>query len=254
MTYLDPNSLLPEYETAPDSDQLRASWPGLVAVARTKQGATHDVFHELSPLPGGFFLAGVGVTGDRLHLREEVLAHLAAGADLKAAMRIALKADSADALGASACYVHFDPLEATMRIESAGPHVSAIYLTAGWGRQLQTAQELDRGTPTTLALRPGEALALVAYPRAWDKHVLSAVHRALPEDAVTLTEADVMDLSAVLDDIAGPSAKFLLYRQDAAGTSDGGGRKDSLMPAGEMNPIWTREDLEFLDRMTCTLV
>ncbi len=252
MTYLDPNSLLPQYET--DSDELRAYWPGLVALARTKWSAKHDVFHELSPLPGGFFLAGVGEAPDGSDLREEVLAHLVAGADLKEAVRIALRFDPTFARGASACYVHFDPLEATMRIESAGPHVSAIYFTAGSGSLLRTAMQLEGGIPVTLALRPGEALALIAHPRDWEKHVLSAVHHALPEDADTLTEADLRDLCAVLDDVAGPSARLLLYRQDGAGTSDEGGRKDSLMPACDMNPIWTREDLEFLDRMACSQV
>ena len=247
MTYLDPYSLLPLYEADSDSDQLRASWPGLVAVARTQSAASHNVFHELSPLPGGFFLAGVGEASVGSHLREEVQAHLVAGADLKEAMQIALRSDPGCA---SASYVHFDPLEATLRIESAGrPHVSAIYVTAGSGTLLRTAMQYEGGTPVTLALRRGEALALIAHPRAWDKHVLSAVHHALPYDAVSLTEANVQNLDAALDSVASPSARLLLYRQDAAGTSYGGGSKDSLMPASELNPIWTREDLEFLDRM-----
>jgi len=248
MTYLDPNSLLPQYDTDNDNDQLRACWPGLVAVARTKSAPKHGVSYELSPLPGGFFLAGVAEASAGLNLREEVQAHLVAGADLKEAMRVAFRSDTDCTFGGSACYVHFDPLEATMRIESAGrQHVSAIYFTAGSGSLLRTAVQRDGGTPVTLALRPGEALALIAHPRVWDKHVLSAVHRALPEDAVTLTEVDVQNLCTALDDIAGPSARLLLYRQDGAGTTYGGGRKDSLMPAGELNPIWTREDLEFLD-------
>jgi hypothetical protein len=252
MTYLDPNPLLPQYET--NNDELRACWPGLVAIARTKSSAKHDVFHELSPLPGGFFLAGVGEATDGSDLREKVLAHLMAGADLKEALRIALRSDATCALRASACYVHFDPLEATMRIESAGQHVSAIYFISGSGGLLRTGTRFESGTPVTLALRPGEALALIAHPRAWEKHVLSAVHHALPEDGVTLTEAELQDLCAVLDDVAGPSARLLLYRQDAAGTSDGGRRKDSLVPAGELDPIWTPEDFEFLDRMACSPV
>lgn len=254
MTYLDPTSPLPQYEIDGHSHQVRACWPGLVAVARAKGATRHDVFHELSPLPGGFFLAGVGEASGISHLREEVLAHVSAGTDLKEALRHALRSDRTCAIGASACYVHFDPLEAALRIESAGPHVSAIYLTAGSGRLLRPVTEIEGRTPMTLALRPGEALGLIAHPRAWEKHVLSSIHHALPEDAVTLTEEDVQDLCAVLDAVARPSARLLLYRQDAAGASDGRGRKDSLMPAGEMDPIWTREDLEFLDRMACSLV
>src|SRR5580693_2125848 len=125
MTYLDPTSLLPQYETEGHNDQLRACWPGLYAVAGTK-AAKHDVFHELSPLPGGFFLAGVGEANQPSHIREKVFAHVSAGTDLKEALRIALRSDVSRGIGASACYVHFDPLEATLRIEGLGPHVSAI--------------------------------------------------------------------------------------------------------------------------------
>ncbi len=253
MTYLDPNSLLPRYETDRESDELRACWPGLVAVARTKWSARHDVFHELSPLPGGFFLAGVGEAGGS-NLREEVLAHLMAGADLKDALRNALGSDFTGAFGASACYASFDPVEATLRIESAGPHVSAVSVTASSARQLRAHTDFEGGAPLTLAVRPGDALALIAHPRAWEKHVLATIHDALPEDAVTLTETDIENLGAVLDEVAGASARLVLYRQDAAGTSDGGGRKDSLTPAGVMNPTLTREDLEFLDRMARSLV
>lgn len=235
MTYLDPNAMVPQYEA--DRDELRACWPDLVAVATTPRAAQYAVFHELSPLPGGFFLAGVGEAVERPHLRDELLAHVTAGADLKEALRMALGGEATQSLGASACYVHFDPLEATLRIESAGPHVSAIYLTAGASTLLRTATESDGGTPTTLVLRPGEALALLARPRAWEKHVLSAVHRALPNDTISFTDANVRDLCAVLEDVEGPSAMLVLYRRDAAGTTEGGGRGDSLMPAGEMSPV-----------------
>jgi len=121
MTYLDPTSLLPQYETDGPSDQLRACWPGLVAVARTKEAAKRDVFHELSPLPGGFFLAGVGATCQDARIRDEVFAHLSAGTDLKEALQIVMRSDASCGNGASACYVHFDPIEATLRVE-------------GWGR------------------------------------------------------------------------------------------------------------------------
>jgi hypothetical protein len=254
MTYLDPNSLLPQYETDVHSDQPRACWPGLVAVARTKWAEKHDVFHELSPLPGGFFLAGVGEAGDGSHIREEILAHVTAGTDLKEALRLALRSDRTCALDASACYVHLDPLEATMRIESAGPHVSAISLIAGSGRLLRPATELEGGSTTTLALRPGEALALIAHPRAWYKHVLSAIHQALPEDSVILTEREIEGLCAALDAEPGPSARLLLHRQEGAGAPNSGGGKDSLLPAGDTDPGWTTDDLEFLDRMACSPV
>ncbi len=216
MTYLDPTSLLPQYEKDSHSDQLRACWPGLVAVARSKGAAKHDVFHELSPLPGGFFLAGVGEASDVTHIREEVLAHVSAGTDFKEALRIALRIDFGCAIGASACYVHFDPLEATLRIEGVGQHTSAVYLTAGSGLLLRPTTDIKNGSPTTLTLRPGEVLALIAHPRTWEKHVLSAIHQALPEDWAILTERDIQGLYAVLDAIPGPSAILLLYRHDGA--------------------------------------
>jgi hypothetical protein len=179
---------------------------------------------------------------------------VSAGADLKQALRIALGSDSSCGFGSSACYAHFDPLEATLRIEGVGPHVSAIHLTAGSGLLLQPATETQNVRPMTIALRPGEALALIAHPRAWDKHVLSAMHEALPEDSVILTEREIQGLCAVLDAMPGPSARLLLYRQDGAGAPNAGGSKDSLMPAGDMDPGWTPDDLDFLDRMACGLV
>lgn len=220
MRYLDSTTLLPHYEKDSKNDQLRATWPGLVATATTTCTASHGIFHELSPLPGGFFLAGVGAASGGSQLREEVLAHLAAGADLREALGTTLRKDPNGALNASACYVHFDPLEATMRIESAGLHVSAVWLTNGSGRLLRTTMERESGTPTTLALRPGQALALIAHPRASGEHVLSAIHGALPEDSVTLNENEVQRLCAVLDSIPGPSARLLLYRHEAAGAAN----------------------------------
>jgi hypothetical protein len=254
MTYLDPSSVIPQYETDRESDQLRACWPGLVAVARTRKVAKRDVFHELSPLPGGFFLAGVG-EGNRLsHVREEVLAHVGAGADLKEALRIALGGDSSCGIASSACYAHFDPLEATIRIEGVRQRTSAIHLTAGSGLLLRPFSEIRNWRPMTITLRPGEALALIAHPRAWDKHVLSAIHQALPEDSGTLTESELQVLCAALDALPDPMSRLVLYRQDGAGTPHSGGSKDSLMPAGKLDPLWTPDDLEFLDRMACTLV
>jgi hypothetical protein len=254
MTYLDPTSLLPYYETEGPTDQLRACWPGLVAVARTRGAAKHVVFHELSPLPGGFFVAGVGETNQDAHIRERVLAHVSAGTDLKEALRIALGRDSGCGVGSSACYAHFDPLEATIRIEGVGQQASAIHLTAGSGLLLRPSAESPNGRPMTITLRPGEALALIAHPRAWDKHVLSAIHQALPEDSVILTEGELQGMCAVLDALPDPVSRLLLYRQDGAGTPHPGGSKDSLMPAGALDPLWTTDDLDFLDRMACTLV
>jgi hypothetical protein len=254
MTYIDPTSLLPQYETDCGSNQLRAYWPGLVAVARTKQAAKHNVFHELTRLPGGFFLAGVGETNHLSPIREEVLAHVSAGADLKEAMRTALGSDSSCVVGPSACYAHFDPLEATLRIEGVGQHVSAIHLTAGSGLLLRPQTESPNGRPITIALRPGEALALIAHPRSWDKHVLSAIHRALPDDSIILSEGEIQGLCAELDALPDPVSRLLLYRQDGAGAPKSGGSEDSLMPAGDTDRFWTPEDQELLNRMACSVV
>ena len=252
MTYLDPTSLLPQYETDGPGDQLRACWPGLMAVARTKEAAKHDVFHELSPLPGGFFLAGVGATSQDAHIREEVFAHVSAGTDLREALRIAVRSGVSCDNGVSTCYAHFDPIEATLRIEALGPHVSAIHLTTGSGLLLRPTTEIEDGRPMTIALRPGEALALIAHPHIWDKHVLSAIHQVLPDDSITLTEGEIQGLCAVLDALPDPVSWLLLYRQNGAGAPKPGGGKDSLMP-GDMDPYWTPEDLDFLDRMAFSL-
>jgi hypothetical protein len=244
MTFLDPYFLLPHYETE-DKGQLRACWPGLVAVARTEETTKDAVFHELSPLPGGFFMGGVGYVSHGPQFREEVQGLVCAGADLQEALRLALSTVPDPDGRASACYVHFDPVEATLRVESEGAHVSAVRLPAGSGQLLGSSATPT--APTVLALRPGEALVLIAHPRAWDKHVLSAIHRALPEDVGSLDEEDVQALCGVVDALPGPTARLLLYRSDGAGTPNAGGREDQLLPAGELDPHWTVEDLEFLD-------
>jgi hypothetical protein len=249
MTFLDPVFLLPRYENDADNDQLRACWPGLVAVARTPGvAAQHGVFHELSPLPGGFFLGGVGYVDDGSRFREQVLALVSSGTDLEEALRTAVRSVPTFGHSASACYARFDPLEATFRIEGVGPYISAVHLTAGTGRLLPKPMETS-GAPMMVALRPGEALALIAHPRAWDKHVLAAIHQALPEDLVDLTERKLQELGAVLDASTGPSARLLLYRSDEAGTRHTGGRQDLLMPTGELSASWTDADLEFLEEL-----
>jgi hypothetical protein len=190
---------------------------------------------------------------DGSRFREQVLAHVSAGADLEEALGTAFRSPSAMSHGASACYARFDPLEATFRIEGVGPHVSAVHLTAGRGTLLPKSVEAG-GAPITAALRPGEALALIAHPRAWDKHVLAALHRALPEEFVSMTEGQFQHLSRVLDSIPGPSARLLLYRSDQAGASTMGGTQDLLMPTGELNASWTDADLEFMDELAGSLV
>jgi hypothetical protein len=223
-------------------------------VARTPSvAAKYGAFHELSPLPGGFFLGGVGCVDDGSRLREQVLAHVSAGTDLEEALRTAFRSSSTMSHNASACYARFDPLEATFRIEGVGPHVSVAHLTAGWGRLLPKSLETGGG-PITVALRPGEALALVAHPRAWDKHVLAAVVQALPEDFVAMTEAQFQQLSADLDAIPGPSARLLLYRSDGAGAPKIGSNQDLLMPTGELDVSWTDADREFIDELAGSLL
>lgn len=252
MTFLDPNFLLPHYENDAQNDQLWVCWPSLVAVAKTPRFALdHSVFHELSPLPGGFFLGGVGHVDNGSLFREQVMAHVSAGTDLEEAIRTALRAVPARDHNASVCYARFDPLEATFRIEGIGPSISVVHLTAGSGRLLPMQ---IGGVPVTIALRSGEALALIAHPHAWDKHVLAAIHQALPENDVDLSEATLQGLGAALDAIPGPSARLILYRSDDAGTPNKGGRQDLLMPTGELNTSWADADLEFLDELAGVLV
>jgi hypothetical protein len=185
---------------------------------------------------------------DGSRFREQVLAHVSAGVDLEEALRTAFRSVPALGHGASACYARFDPLEATLRIEGAGPHISAVHLTAGSTRLLPKSLE-SGGAPITLALRSGEALALIAHPRAWDKHVLAAIHRALPEDFVDLTEDKLRELGAALDAIPGPSAILLLYRSDEAGAPNTGKSHDLLMPTGELSTSWTEADTGWLEEL-----
>jgi hypothetical protein len=84
--------------------------------------------------------------------------------------------------------------------------------------------------------------------------VLSAIHRALPDDSITLTQEEIQELCAVLDALPNPVSRLLLYRQDGTGAPKASGGRDSLMPAGNMDPFWTLEDQEFLDRMACGVV
>lgn len=249
MTYLDPNSFVPQYHLEDRSDRLRACWPGLVAIARTERATKDDVFHELAPLPGGFFVAGAGEARAASLVRSDVMAHLVAGTDLKEALWRGLGIDRSDALDASACYTSFDPVEATFRLEGVGSHLTAVHFTTCSIRLLHTSTEREGGTTTLLTLRPGEALALIAHPRAWSKQVLSAMHGAWFDDAGPSTPHDLDILSAAVDEVAGPSASVLLLRQDAAGTPDGDGGDASLTPTTATSPPWTPEDAEFLERL-----
>lgn len=105
-----------------------------------------------------------------------------------------------------------------------------------------------------VALRPGEALALIAHPRAWDKHVLATIHQALPEDVGDLTEDKLQELGGVLDGIPGPLARLLLYRSDDAGTAATDSLRDRLMPTGGLRTPWTDADLDFLDQLAGSVV
>jgi hypothetical protein len=110
------------------------------------------------------------------------------------------------------------------------------------------------GPPIIVVLRRGEALILIAHPWSWDKRVLAAIHQALPENLVDLSEGTMQQLGAALDALPGHSARMLLYRSDEIGTPNMGDRQDLLMPTGELNASWTDADVEFLDELAGSLV
>lgn len=245
MTPHDPTLLLPRYETDGAGGELRACWPGL-AVAAIRQGTpTPGVFHELAPLPGGFFIAGVGNVDDRSSFREEVLAHVLAGTDLYDALRSAHLASQNET---SACYVRFDPLDATFRIECLGPHVSALHLTADSERILGESTDTRRGAQTVVTLRAGEALVLVAHPRARDEDV-PAARATLSSSDCLLRGLKLRQAPAGLAAGFGPSAILWFSRTDATSPTHSGGECPPLSAVG-LDATWSTADLEFFDGLT----
>lgn len=250
MTPHDPTLLLPRYETDRSGDELRACWPGLAVAAIREGRPTPGVFHELAPLPGGFFVAGVGHVDDGSSFREEVLAHVLAGADLQDALRNAPLTPQNET---SACYVRFDPLDATFRIECLGSHVSALHVTADSERVLGRSVDTRRRTPTLLTLRAGESLVLVAHPQVSDEDVLAVARATLSSTDCRLGGLEMRPAAADLAAGLGPSAILWFSRTDASSPTHSGSACNPTAGTG-LDPTWSIPDLEYCDGLTGSLV
>ncbi len=198
---------------------MQARWPGLVAAARssvpTSKGRT---FYEFAPLPGGHFLVGVGHepcgSDDPSFLREQILGQLEAGDDLCESVRNVSRTWSRKEQQHGICYALFDPDQATLLMCGSGWQISAIQVTVNSTRLVRFGAETAQGSASHFVLRPGEALLLVAHPRAWDKHVLSVVDRSVAKDLDDLGQHDVLGLCGRIETLlqAGGSACLVIYR------------------------------------------
>jgi hypothetical protein len=253
MTLLDLFQL-PEYEVPENGCDVQVRWPGLVAAARSSSPTSkHRSFYEFAPLPGGFFLGGVGHeradSDEPPFLREQILGHLLAGHDLGESVCNALREPN----HGEVCYVLFDPVETTLRIFGCGPTVSAIHIAAGIPRLVQLGLEVGHESPRPLILRPEEALLLVAH-RAWAKYVLTAVDKSLPKGLYGFGESEALRLCGLMETMLGArgSSSLVVYRSASAAICPDNrpsGQKDPPMTLEQPDTSLTMSDLEFLDEL-----
>jgi len=216
----------PEYESPVDGCEIQVRWPELVATACSSSLTSEfPVFYECAPLPGGLFLAGVGYVKpgpgsvwDR-SLRETVLARMVAGHDLAESVRTSALEFRLDLNDASVCYAVVDPSHGRVQWCQCGAQTSILHIVGGVASPARRA--LGRGeAPGSLALRPGEALLIVAHPRAWDKYLLGAVDQNLRTGADQLAERDALRLCGHVQSLVeGESASILLYKTRASQAS-----------------------------------
>ena len=198
---------------------MQARWPGLVAAARSSSpSSTRRTFYEFAPLPGGLFLAGVGhepgAVDEPSSLREQILGHLEAGQDLGESMRNVSRTWGREDQQHGICYALFDPDQATLRMCGSGLQISAVHTTIDSTRLVRFGMETARAAVSPFVLRPGEALLLVAHPRAWDKCVLPVVDRSTAKGLDDLGRHDVLGLLGRIEILlqSGGSASVVIYR------------------------------------------
>ena len=241
---------------------MQARWPGLVAVARSSSPTSERrTFYEFAPLPGGLFLAGVGHEpggSDELSfLREQILARLEAGHDLGESVRNASRKSSRKDQLYGICYALFDPDLATLQMSWSGMQSSAIHVTANSTRLVRLGAETVQGsTASRLVLRPGEAVLLVAHPRAWDKHLLPVVDQSVVKDVDDLGQHDVLGLCGSIETLLqeGGSASLVIYRMppdpDAVHLHDRPpGAAGFSRTLEDLDVSLTSSDLEFLEEL-----
>lgn len=217
MTTLAPLFCDPEYEQPADGCELQARWPNLVGTARSSSVVSElPVFYELTPLPGGLLLAGVGhakASTDAVEpsLRETILARMLAGHPLDEAVRSTFVETGAEFRG-SVCYALVDPGHVTMDIVRQGPHASLVHL-AGY-----VARPCGRGSAGDASggkfeLRKGDGLLFVAHPELWSRHVQTAIDRDLHGAYESWGERAALRLGGRMQTLVpGDSASVLLYR------------------------------------------
>jgi hypothetical protein len=250
MTAFDPASCPPSYETSEDGDHIRASWPALVTYTRSQQNPESGVFSEFSPLPGGLFLAGVGHIGDpslRTRFREEVLAYALAGSNPSESLWTVLDTKHSLDNDSSACYVRFDPVDATLRIEGYGSEISTIRLVSTAEALIPAGFETQSLRVGLLTLYPGEALVLIAHPNASPDQVSAAIREVLRREWVNLRDMeDVSGLWLALDATLGPTACLLFHHLPSRVGADehhGSRRFEPCTPGRATTPA----ELEILD-------
>ncbi len=240
---------------------MQARWPGLVAAARSSSPISkRRTFYEFAPLPGSHFLAGVGHEPDGSDepsfLREQILGQLEAGHDLGESVRNVSRTWGRNDQQHGICYALFDPDQATLQMSGSGRHISAIQVTVDSTRLVRFGSETAQESPSPFVLRPGEALLLVAHPRAWDKHVLSVVDRSVAKDLDDLGQHDILGLCERIETLlqAGGSASVVIHRMppdpDAVCLHDGpAGTAGFMRTLGDLDGSLTSSDLEFLEEL-----
>ena len=221
MTLLDPISQLPEYEIPEDGCGVQARWPELVVAARrSASNSEHRCFFEFAPLLGGSYLAGVGheraSSGEPCVVREQILGQVIAGTRLGESVRNALRDSDDSQVG----YVQFDPAGDTLELCGFGPSVSAVHVSAGVAQLLHVGLEVAGDGPQPFKLHPGEALVLVAHPRAWARHLLTTVDHLLSRDLDGFDGSDALELCERLEVLFGEAgiSSVVIYRSGATTT------------------------------------
>ncbi len=238
---------------------MRARWPGLVAAARSSSPTSkRRAFYEFAPVPGGHFLVGVGHepggSDEPSFFREQILGQLEAGHELGESVCNVSRTWGSQDQQSGICYALFDPDQPTLQMSGSGTEISAIQVTVNSTRLVRFGAETAQGLPSHFVLRPGEALLLVAHPRAWGKHVLSVVDRSVTKDLDDLDQHIVLGFCGRIETLlqADGSASLVIYRMprdtDVVDLHDGPAETGGYMRTfGDLDTSLTSSYLEFFE-------
>ncbi len=139
-------------------------------------------------------------------------------------------------------------------MSGSGTQISAIQVTVNSTRLVRFGAETAQGLPSHFVLRPGEALLLVAHPRAWGKHVLSVVDRSVTKDLDDLDQHIVLGFCGRIETLlqADGSASLVIYRMprdtDVVDLHDGPAETGGYMRTfGDLDASLTSSYLEFFE-------